>query len=301
VARVVGFGALNMDRILFVNKIPGPDDEGFINSIESSPGGSAPNTAVGLSRLGVDSGCIGGVGKDLEGSTIIGALEGEGVRTEGIRIKDGRSGSALVMVDTNGIRSILIDPGVNDSMGIDEIDLADLESSDLVHMTSFICRNTDLSFKTQNQIAKSMDTPISLDPGQLYAERGFADMSTLIGRCRYFLPNEGELRLLTGKSPEGGARKVIDTGAEVVVVKRGMKGSYATDGSREVTIPIYGERGLDTTGAGDAFNTGFLYGALSGHDLGQSCELGAKVAWFSVQKPGARDGLPTLEELLARA
>jgi ribokinase len=288
-----------MDRILFVNKIPGPDDEGFVNSIESNPGGSAPNTAVGLSRLGVDSSCMGGVGRDPEGSTIINALENEGVGTDGIRIKDGRSGSALVMVDPNGIRSILIDPGVNDSMSMEEIDLADLVSSDLVHMTSFICRNTDLSFRTQNDMARGSDIPISLDPGQLYAERGFADMSLLIRRCKFFMPNQNELRLLTGKSLKVGATKVIEAGAEVVVVKRGMKGAYATDGKREVTIPVFGERGIDTTGAGDAFNTGFIYGSLSGHDLAQSCELGAKVAWFSVQKPGAREGLPTLKELLA--
>jgi ribokinase len=299
VARVVGFGALNMDRIMFVNKIPGPDDEGFVSSIESRPGGSAPNTAVGLSRLGIDSSCIGVVGKDPEGSTIISALENEGVDIDGIRIKDGRSGSALVLVDPDGIRSILIDPGVNDVMSVEDIDLADLGSSDLVHMTSFICRNTDLSFKTQNEVARGTDVSISLDPGQLYAERGFTDMSGLIGRCKYFMPNESELRLLTGRSIKAGAGKVIETGAEVVVVKRGMNGAYATDGKREVTIPVFGERGIDTTGAGDAFNTGFIYGSLNGHDLGQCCELGTKVAWYSVQKPGAREGLPTLEELLA--
>lgn len=124
-------------------------------------------------------------------------------------------------------------------------------------------------------------------------------MSALIGRCKYFMPNEGELRLLTGKSLKAGASKCIEAGSEVVVVKRGMDGSYATDGRREVNIPVYGERGIDTTGAGDAFNTGFFYGSLGGCDLAQSCELGAKVAWFSVQKPGARDGLPTLEELIA--
>jgi ribokinase len=126
-------------------------------------------------------------------------------------------------------------------------------------------------------------------------------ISPLIKRCRVFMPNEGELSLLSGRSLEAGAKKMIDAGAEIVVVKRGMKGSYVTDGDIEYQVPAYGERGLDTTGAGDAFNAGFIYGIFTGHDLGQSCDLGAKVAWFSVQRPGARDGLPTLEELMAQA
>jgi ribokinase len=288
-----------MDRILFVNKIPGRDDEGYVNSVELRPGGSAPNTAVGLSRLGIESHCIGGVGNDPEGSAMIEALGKEGVCTDGIIVKEGRSGTALVMVDPDGLRSIIIDPGVNDSIEIEDIDIAHLESSDLLHLTSFICRNTDTSFRTQLSLVEKTDLPVSLDPGQLYAERGIQSLSPAIARCKIFMPNEAELQLITGKTIEGGAKKLIDSGAEIVVVKRGMKGSYVTDGKREVEVPIYGERGLDTTGAGDAYNAGFIYGMLNGFDLGQSCETGARVAWFSVQKPGARDGLPSLGELLS--
>ena len=297
---VTALGALNMDKIIFVNKIPLPDDEGFVSSVELRPGGSAPNTAVGLSRLGVGSRCIGSIGRDPEGAAMIEALKGEGVCTEGIKIKDGRSGNALVMVAPDGLRAILIDPGVNDSIEMGDVDLSQLESSDLLHMTSFICRNTDLSFKTQIELAERMELPISLDPGQLYAERGMDAISSLIRKCRAFMPNEGELRLLSGKNLRSGAKKVIDLGAEIVVVKRGMEGSYVTDGSRDFKVPAYGERGLDTTGAGDAFNAGFIYGIFNGFDMEQSCELGAKVAWFSVQRPGARDGLPTLTELIAQ-
>lgn len=298
-AGVTGFGALNMDRILFVNKIPGRDDEGYVNSIELRPGGSAPNTAVGLSRLGIESRCIGGVGSDPEGSAMIEALRKEGVCTDGIIVKEGRSGTALVMVDPDGLRSILIDPGVNDSIGIEDIDIARVESSDLLHLTSFICRNADTSFRTQLDIVGKTDLPVSLDPGQLYAERGIQSLSPLIARCKIFMPNEAELHLITGMSIEAGARKLIDAGAEIVVVKRGMRGSFVTDGKREVQVPVHGERGLDTTGAGDAYNAGFIYGVLNGFDLGQSCEAGSRVAWFSVQKPGARDGLPSLDELLS--
>ncbi|MEM1577278.1 MAG: PfkB family carbohydrate kinase, partial [Archaeoglobaceae archaeon] len=59
---VIGFGALNLDKIYRVDKIPGKDEEGFVRSLELSPGGSAANTIVGLARLGIKSGYIGKVG-----------------------------------------------------------------------------------------------------------------------------------------------------------------------------------------------------------------------------------------------
>ena len=62
-AKVVGFGALNLDRIFYVDRI-GPDEEGFIRSVENHPGGSAANTIVGLSRPGVPAGYIGKIADD---------------------------------------------------------------------------------------------------------------------------------------------------------------------------------------------------------------------------------------------
>lgn len=288
-----------MDKIMFVDKIPAPDEEGFVLSVERHPGGSAANTIVGLSRLGTRTGCIGRVGNDPEGMAMIHNLESEGVETRGIRTCDGRSGVALSFVDEKGLRALLIDPGINDTIPFEDIDREYLQSFDLVHLTSFICKSNDLSFQTQLALANTMDVPLSFDPGQLYAERGLESLRSLIKKCRVVMPNQRELRMMTGLGPEKGARKLLSTGAGIVVVKMGLKGSYVTDGRSEKMVPAYGGRGLDTTGAGDAFNAGFIHGMLNGMPPSECAELGAKVAWFSVQKPGARDGLPLKSDLEA--
>lgn len=284
---------------MFVDKIPGPDEEGFVRSVGWHSGGSAPNTMVGLSRLGVRTGCIGRVGPDAEGSAMVKELEDEGVETERVRVVEGRSGTALVLVDKDGLRAIVLDPGVNDGIPPEDLDPAYLKTFDLIHMTSFVCRTSELSFRTQLGIADAINVPLSLDPGQLYAERGLEELKPIIRNCRIVMPNEKELRLMTGLGPKEGARLLLKAGAEVVAVKMGMGGSYVTNGRLEGHVSAYRGKGVDTTGAGDAYNAGFIFGLLNGMDPLQSGELGARVAWLSVQKTGARDGLPSRAELSA--
>lgn len=296
-AGVIGFGALNVDKIMMVDKIPGPDEEGCVLSVQSHPGGSAANTVVGLSRLGVRTGYIGKVGNDADGGALLRDLENERVETAGVRACEGRSGVCMSLVDGTGLRSLLVDPGVNDAIALEEVSLDYVRTFELIHMTSFMCRATDLSFRTQLALAQELNVPITLDPGQLYAERGTAQLEPIIRRCRAMLPNRRELKLMTGLGPKGGARKLLGLGAEMVVVKMGMRGCYVTDGDLECRIPAFGGRGIDTTGAGDAFNAGFIWGLLKGLTLPECAAAGAKVAWFSVQKIGARAGLPSLEDL----
>ncbi len=284
---------------MFVDKIPGPDEEGYVLSVENHPGGSAPNTIVGLSRLEVRTGLIGRVGNDVEGDDMVSDLREEGVETRGIQICEGRSGTALSMVNTDGVRALIIDPGVNDTVEMSDIDIDYVGGFELLHLSSFICKNTELSFRTQIELAKRVGIPLSLDPGQLYAERDLSELEPLISRCRVILPNQGELEMMTGVGMEEGAEKLIDMGCDLVVVKRGMDGCYLTDGDMEERVQAYGEKGKDTTGAGDAFNAGFIYSIINGFSPVQAAEMGTKVACFSVHEAGARKGLPSLDQLMS--
>jgi len=113
---VIGFGALNLDKVYRVNRIPGIEDEVFVKDVEVHPGGSAANTIVGLSRLGMKTGYIGKVGKDEDGKFLLEDLKREGVDTHNVIVEDGRTGNALILVDDNGNRAIIVDPGVNDTI-----------------------------------------------------------------------------------------------------------------------------------------------------------------------------------------
>jgi ribokinase len=297
-AKVIGFGALNLDRIFYVDRIVRPDEEGFISSVENHPGGSAANTIVGLSRLGVSAGYIGKVADDEAGRILMEDLTNENVNIKGVRTARGRSGACLIMVDGKGNRGILVDPGVNDTISMADIDLELANKAKLIHFTSFACRDAETSFETQKELAASTSAEISLDPGTLYAERGMEALKIFIQKARVVLPSDHELTLMTGcRDIREGAEMLIDTGAKWVAVKRGEKGCYVTDGTFGIELPPQKVDVVDTTGAGDAFNAGFIYSMVQGKDIETCGRIGNITASISITKRGARSGLPYKEHL----
>lgn len=294
---IVGFGALNLDKIYRVDKIPGKDEEGFVKSLEMHPGGSAANTIVGLARLGIQTGFIGKVGSDEEGRILLADFEREGVDTSAIIKSDGRSGSAMIFVDDSGHRAILVDPGVNDTIGFEEINLDAVKNARLIHLTSFICKNGLESFESQKKIATTIRAEISFDPGMIYVEKGMKELETIIKNSAIFLPNRSEIELLMDLDYKDACREIISMGCKIVAVKIGERGCYVVDSSEEHEIPAFSSKAVDTTGAGDAFNAGFLYGYIKELNLKDCGKLGNWVASKNIQKVGARTGLPRKKEL----
>jgi ribokinase len=296
---VIGFGALNADRLFKVNRIAAADEESFVTEFSESCGGSAANTVVGLARLGCKVGFIGKVSKDQEGKILLDDLRMEGVNTSGIIVSTkGRSGKVMGFVDQRGERALYVDPGVNDSIGFEEIDKEYVHQASFLHLTSFAGAT---SFRTQKRIVEIVpeQVRISLDPGAIYARIGLVTLELLVKRSFVFMPNGGELELLTNKSDyENGARFLLKKGVKIVAVKLGSKGCYVTDGKESHLIPSYKVRVTDTTGAGDAFCAGFLYGLVKGKSLHECGFIGNFVASKCVTRMGARAGLPTFRDLV---
>ena len=121
---VVCFGALNMDKLYRVNRIAREEEESVIGSFKESPGGSAANTAVGLARLGIKTGYIGKVSNDREGKLLLDNFKTEGVDTRGVIVsKEDRSGVVIGFVDGKGERALYVDPSINDTIELKEINL----------------------------------------------------------------------------------------------------------------------------------------------------------------------------------
>lgn len=287
----IGFGALNLDKIYRVDKIPGKDEEGFVRDLQMSPGGSAANTIVGLSRLGIKSAYIGKVGDDSEGQVLLEDLRKEGVETKAVIRAKGRSGTAMVFVDDSGNRAILVDPGVNDTIKYEEIDIGFVKKFELIHLTSFICKNGLESLNSQKKIVEEFEL-VSFDPGMPYAERGLRDMLPIMKRTTIFLPNRFEIEKMLGMDFRSAAEKCLELGVEIVVVKLGAEGCWIKTAEKEITVRPFIVDVVDTTGAGDAFNAGFLYGYLKGRDLEYCGKIGNYVASLCIQHVGARTGLP---------
>ena len=108
---VIGFGALNIDTLLKVDKIAGAEEESFIQEYTEACGGSAANTVVGLARLGCSVGFVGKIADDHEGQLQVDCFQKEGVNTDGIiHSSKGKSGVCLGFVDRKGGKSTLHQP-----------------------------------------------------------------------------------------------------------------------------------------------------------------------------------------------
>jgi|NGEPerStandDraft_6_1074524.scaffolds.fasta_scaffold27217_4 ribokinase len=310
---VVGFGALNLDKLFQVNRIAHEDEESYITGKSESCGGSAANTIVGLARLGMETGFIGKVATDREGSLLHNNLQNENINTNGVVVTDnGRSGTVNGFVDSSGQRALYVDPGVNDDIDIDEVELDYINSSKVLHITSFVGKSDEKSIKTQKTVLNEISTNVSVsfDPGRLYTERGLDFLENFLIRTDILLINQSELKLLiTGniedsrKSTEKYetqeiAEKVqLEYGIDTVVVKMGDKGSYVTHKGKSHIANAFDVPCVDTTGAGDAFNAGFLHGYVNGEDIKKMALKGNYIASCCVTEHGTTNGLPDLTKL----
>ncbi|MBE6490161.1 MAG: carbohydrate kinase family protein [Methanobrevibacter sp.] len=297
-AEVIGFGALNVDKLFSVENIVGADEESFIKSETSTPGGSAANTIVGLARLGVDTSIIGKIAEDEDGDLIEYNLAINGVYSNNlIYSESGSTGKCLGFVDGDGERCLYIDPGVNDEIKIDEINPLNIMRCKIMHYTSFVGD----SFKTQIELLEklSQDTVLSFDPGMLYVQKGFEELRPILERTNVLLINESELRLLCNNNDAPVNELVVsflDLGIETIVVKQGSKGVYAINNNEECQVGSYECDVVDTTGAGDSFNSGFLYSYLKGYNLEKSCRIANWVASKAIEGFGM-EKFPSLKEL----
>ncbi len=294
----IGFGALNIDKLFRVNGIAGAEEERQVIGFEESCGGSAANTMVGLARLACRVGFIGKVANDREGRLLLEAFQTEKVNTNGIQVaKRGTSGVVMGFVDEKGDRALYVDPGVNNTLELKDATFSYACKAGFIHLTSFA---GGASFEAQKSLVQKLPetTKVSFDPGALYAEKGLAELESIIDKTYVLLPNANELQRLTGAADfKNGAEAMLKKGVEIVAVKLGSRGCYVTDGKERHLLEAFRVKVVDTTGAGDAFCAGFLYGLIGGKSLRECGVIGNFVASRCVMKLGARAGLPRLKDL----
>ena len=307
---VVGLGALNVDHIYQVERIL-EDGETVVKESASFPGGSAASTIYGLAKLGVSVGFIGAVGNDTEGKTLIQDFHEVGVNTSQIKVKPrAKTGLALCLSDELGRRSIYVLPGANNRLTTNDLDMDYINKAKWLHISSFV---DDTQFKVLLELMDKLgsSTKVSFSPGALYASRGLEVLKPILARTHVLFINRSEMRQLTGDEVTNGAEICLNQGCCIVVVTLG-KGAlyqsteavcYIMSAQNEYLVEaaqVEPAPATETTGAGDAFATGFLYGLLNEKKLEECGHLGDIVAQFAVAKMGARQGLPTLEELTQR-
>ncbi|MGD9117655.1 MAG: carbohydrate kinase family protein [Dehalococcoidia bacterium] len=308
--QVIGVGALNMDNIYKVERIL-EDGETAVDWMKSFPGGSAANTIYGLAKLGISTGFCGAVGDDAEGKKLLKDFEKAGTDTSRIVVKPkAKTGSALCFSDRGGRRSLYVQPGANSQFQIEDLDFDYINQAEIVHLASFANdRQFRLSLGLIVRLGKSVK--LSFTPGTLYATKGLDILAPFLSRTHLLFTNQSEMKQMTRDDMEGGVRKCLKAGCRIVVVTLG-KGqkvgkttavAYIRDAKNEYVIEPSSHSltaEVDTTGAGDAFTAGFIYGLVKGKGLAECGRLGDFMAKLSISHTGARHGLPTEKDLALR-
>jgi ribokinase len=320
---VVGFGALNIDQFFQVGSIL-TDDETTIFEQQRLPGGSAANTVYGLAKLGLRTGFMGAVGDDEGGKILLEDFRRVGVDVSQIKVKKkAKTGSVLGLIDKNAGRALYVEPGANNLLELEDLSKDYSSQARLVHLSSFV---DEKQLELQKVLVAHLpsNVRVSFAPGAIYARKGLEALMPIIERTYTIFVNRKEIRLLTNKGIEEGAKQLKQYGCKIVVVTLGEGINCPTDGEKGLLLalgeewggpisnwgsyivsergvywvkPVIAEQVVDTTGAGDAFAAGFLYGLLTERSLKECAHLGHIVAFFCVSRIGARPGLPSQGEL----
>jgi len=287
---VTGIGALNLDELLFLPRMPKRDDSVPVEKRVRRGGGSAANTVAWLAHMGRETAFVGAVGRDEAGELLIEDLKAYGVDVRGVVRKDGRSGVAFCLV-AGGDRRILVDPGVNDDLGTDDVDAGLLESSEVVHASSFIGLRTEKPMRTllyAMRKASAGGATVTFSPGTMVL-RGPGYLEPYLEVTDVLFLNATEAEHLFG-SVERTIREVSSI-VDVIVVTRGSEPALVHHDGDTLEVPpepVPEGEIVDPTGAGDAFAAGFIDGLLDGEDLETCCERGHEVASLCLRVEGCR-------------
>lgn len=297
---IIGWGALNIDRLCQVNEFAPTDGETFIYNETKSCGGSASNTIIGMAKLGLNTGYIGKIGTDSNGKMMKNYLETNNVNTDHLIESEGETGEVIGFVDDEGNRKLYVTPKINDKISNKDIKRDYLLNTKVLHLTSFVGLNPeDPSINTQFELLDELDSKIkiSFDPGMLYVNKGKEFMDKLIFYTDILLINETELLLATGETEFKKAVEQVAPKVEILVVKRSTKGSFIKKQDEEYNIKIFEVNAVDTTGAGDAYNAGFLYGYINDYSLEESGIIGSYIAAQSTTQTGATEAIPYIKDI----
>jgi ribokinase len=310
--QVIGVGALNMDYIYKVERIL-EDGETAVDWMKSFPGGSAANTIYGLAKLGISTGFCGAVGDDADGKKLLKDFEKAETDTSRIVVKPkAKTGSAMCFSDRGGRRSLYVQPGANSQLEIDDLDFDYINQAEIVHLASFA---NDRQFRLSLGLIVRLKNSVKLSftPGTLYATKGLDTLSPFLSRTHLLFVNQNEIKQITRDDMESGVEQCLKAGCRIVVVTLG-KGqkmgkttavAYIRDAKNEYLVEppshiMAMAAEVDTTGAGDAFTAGFIYGLVKGKGLAECGRLGDFMAKLSISRTGARHGLPTEKDLALR-
>jgi len=285
-------GSVNMD-LLFTGlaALPRPGETVSAAHFRIAPGGKGANQAAAAGRLGGAVHLVAAIGDDDLGDQAHTALAADGVGLDHVRRVAAPTGVAAVVVDATGENSIIVTPGANAMLRGEDAAAVAAHYADTAAVV-LACLEVPLDTVTAwARLARANGWTLVLNPAPAPSAPLPAELLALVD---VLTPNETELASL------GTVEALLEAGVGAVIVTRGGEGAdlHERDGDT-VHQPAFPAEPVDTTGAGDAFNGALATALAEGADLVEALAFGAAAGALSTRGFGARDGLPTRDEVAA--
>jgi len=270
--KVLVLGSINIDFVSFVSRYPQPGETLVCNDFGIFQGGKGANQAIALAKLNVPTIMLGKVGKDVLSDFALSSLKESGVDTTGIsKSQKNSTGSASIWVNAQGQNSIVIYPGANGEVDENFI----IRNEKFFDDASWLLTQFEVpleSILSALKLAKKHGLKTVMDPAPV-REVSNNHIWELVD---YLLPNEIELRKLTHTENILKAIHILKSrGVKEVIVKLGKQGAVYEGKGKLVAFPATPvEQRIDTTGAGDCFIAGFLYGMIQWGDIPRAIKIG---------------------------
>ena len=294
-------GEINPDLILSGSDIEPRfgQQEILVEASSLCIGSSSAILACGAARLGLYTAFIGVAGDDLFGHFMLEAIQARQVNVSSVIIDPRQQTGLSVILNRGGDRAILTYPGCIAALRADQVSDELLKQARHLHIASYFLQTAlqpDLPDLLRRAhflgLTTSLDT--NWDPsGEWQA------FDRLLSLVDVFLPNENEALALTQSQSVEQALERLSLHCQTVAIKLGAQGGIARQGQETAQAPALKVEIMDTIGAGDSFDSGFLYGYLNGWDLARCLRLGTVCGSLSMRAAGGVNAQPTLPEAMA--
>jgi len=288
----VALGLNAVDHLIVVPAYPQFNSKIRFLSHTVAAGGQAATAMVALARLGLRSRYIGKVGSDEAGRFQLQTLESEGVESSGVSVVQGaETQSAFIVIDkSSGERTIVWDRDDRLAIRADEVDREAVTSGRVLHLDG---HDVEASVAAA-RFARDAGIPVVLDIDNIYP-----GTDRLLPLIDFLISSAAFPERMTGVS---GLRPALEKLAEIsdslfVAATLGSEGALAYFQGKFLHSAAFKVECADTTGCGDAFHGGFIYGLLAGYSVEDTMRFAHAVAGLKCRQVGARNALPALDEV----
>lgn len=299
--RILVVGEINVDLVFkHCHALPAPGREVLADDFCMTPGSSSMICAMGLARLGNPVAFRGKLGADSWGAYCLDALRAAGIDVAAVQPDATLRTGVTVSLSTPQDRALVTFPGAIGALRADEVDDALLAGADHLHVSSYYLQRAlrpDCRALFARAHAAGLST--SLDPGFDPEQAWASDLLGTLEEVDLFLPNELELAAITGRDNVLDGLRVLDNGRTQTVVKRGQLGCASLDQAQLLEVTAFAVDPVDSTGAGDSFDAGFLHAWLRGQALRDCMRWGSACGSLSTRRTGGTVGQASAAEVEA--